>query len=196
MLSTRLAILGPVSSPEMRSRLPVYMLQASLLVAFLVSKVYFYRVPSYARERQSTRVFASAGVPISSTTVDAILVSDTDNKGVAISKKLQQQVIIEDDPALEGSTRTSISKILVVASICSENTSWLQAYLSSWSQLIYVVNDLQAPLQVPQNKGREWSAYLSYIIDNYDNLPDISVFLHGNRYQWHNEDPMYGQLIL
>lgn len=29
----------------------------------------------------------------------------------------------------------------------------------------------------------------SYIIDNYDNLPEISVFMHSLRYQWHNDDP-------
>jgi hypothetical protein len=31
----------------------------------------------------------------------------------------------------------------------------------------------------------------SYIINRYDSLPDVSIFIHGPRYQWHNEDPMY-----
>lgn len=30
-----------------------------------------------------------------------------------------------------------------------------------------------------------------YIIDRYDSLPDVSIFIHSLRYQWHNEDPMY-----
>ncbi len=30
-----------------------------------------------------------------------------------------------------------------------------------------------------------------YIIDHYHDLPDIMVFMHALRYQWHNEDPMY-----
>jgi len=30
-----------------------------------------------------------------------------------------------------------------------------------------------------------------YIIDRYDTLPDVSIFIHSLRYQWHNEDPMY-----
>jgi hypothetical protein len=34
--------------------------------------------------------------------------------------------------------------------------------------------------------------FYRYIIDNYDNLPDIVIFVHGRRYQWHNEDPLYG----
>ena len=30
---------------------------------------------------------------------------------------------------------------------------------------------------------------------NYDNLPEYMVFLHSLRYQWHNEDPMYGKSL-
>ena len=33
---------------------------------------------------------------------------------------------------------------------------------------------------------------LSYMIDAYDNLPDVMVFMHSDRYQWHNADPLYG----
>lgn len=33
---------------------------------------------------------------------------------------------------------------------------------------------------------------LRYIIDNYDSLPDVVVFMHSGRYQWHNDDPIYG----
>ena len=34
-----------------------------------------------------------------------------------------------------------------------------------------------------------------YIIDNYDTLPDVMVFIHSLRYQWHNDDPLYGTYI-
>lgn len=30
-----------------------------------------------------------------------------------------------------------------------------------------------------------------YIIDNYDYLPDYMLFIHSQRYQWHNDDPYY-----
>lgn len=30
-----------------------------------------------------------------------------------------------------------------------------------------------------------------YIIDNYDKLPSLMIFQHANRYQWHNDDPLY-----
>lgn len=32
-----------------------------------------------------------------------------------------------------------------------------------------------------------------YIIDNYEAFPDLMVFIHGERYQWHNDDPTYGK---
>lgn len=34
-------------------------------------------------------------------------------------------------------------------------------------------------------------AYYRYIIDNYDHLPDNMLFIHSQRYQWHNDDPYY-----
>jgi hypothetical protein len=32
------------------------------------------------------------------------------------------------------------------------------------------------------------------MIDNYHALPELMVFIHGERYQWHNDDPLYGIL--
>ncbi|KAF2269876.1 hypothetical protein CC78DRAFT_529042 [Lojkania enalia] len=36
--------------------------------------------------------------------------------------------------------------------------------------------------------------YLTFIIDNYDELPDNVLFIHPQRYQWHNDDPDYDGL--
>jgi hypothetical protein len=36
--------------------------------------------------------------------------------------------------------------------------------------------------------------YLTYIIDHYASLPDNVLFIHPNRYQWHNDDPDYDGL--
>jgi len=30
--------------------------------------------------------------------------------------------------------------------------------------------------------------YLTYIIDHYDSLPDISIFMHAHQWSWHNND--------
>ena len=34
-----------------------------------------------------------------------------------------------------------------------------------------------------------------YIIDRYDTLPGITVFLHASRFQWHNDNPDYDGLL-
>lgn len=36
-------------------------------------------------------------------------------------------------------------------------------------------------------QGREAAAYLSYIVDFYDELPAYSIFIHSNDEQWHND---------
>jgi len=33
------------------------------------------------------------------------------------------------------------------------------------------------------------------MIDAYDNFPDLVVFMHSGRYQWHNDDPLYGTRV-
>ncbi|KAF2029245.1 hypothetical protein EK21DRAFT_101313 [Setomelanomma holmii] len=85
---------------------------------------------------------------------------------------------------------------VVVASQASENATWLTEYFPQFEKNIYRVDDHDAPLTVPMNKGRESMVYLTYIIDHYDNLPDNVLFIHPNRYQWHNDDPDYDGLSM
>lgn len=52
-------------------------------------------------------------------------------------------------------------------------------------------------LQVPQNRGHEAMAYLTFLIDNYDHFPSSgAVFVHGSRYAWHNDAPDYDNVAL
>jgi hypothetical protein len=67
----------------------------------------------------------------------------------------------------------------------SEDVPWTQE-LQNINCSIYTVDDENAVLKVPKNKGREAMAYLTYIIDNYDNLPDTVLFFHPHRSAWHN----------
>lgn len=104
---------------------------------------------------------------------------------------------------------------LVVAAVKADNTSWIQDHFPAHPTHIYIADDPTAPLTVKKNIGHESNIYLTYsthficvlhtygpiiliivsryIIDNYHNLPDIVIFIHGRRYQWHNEDPLYGR---
>jgi Protein of unknown function (DUF3431) len=85
----------------------------------------------------------------------------------------------------EGST---YSQVLVVARLKSEDVSWIQQELPDLETAIYTVDDPEAPYKVPENKGHEAMVYLTYIIDNYNELPDTSIFIHSHRITWHNND--------
>ena len=87
--------------------------------------------------------------------------------------------------------KTAESIATVVASQTRDNTTWLPSLFPDWHHNMFVADQPDATLSVPQNKGREGMTYLTYIIDNYSSLPDIVIFLHAERYQWHNDDPLY-----
>lgn len=86
---------------------------------------------------------------------------------------------------------TGPSIVTVVASQARDNTTWLPKLFPEWDHKIFVADQYDADLSVPRNKGREGMTYLTFIIDNYSSLPDIVIFLHAERYQWHNDDPLY-----
>jgi hypothetical protein len=54
----------------------------------------------------------------------------------------------------------------------------------SWPSAIYTVDDPSAALHT-HNKGHEASVYLTYIVNNYDELPDIMVFIHAHQKHKH-----------
>nr|POE47001.1 hypothetical protein CFP56_00333 [Quercus suber] len=85
---------------------------------------------------------------------------------------------------------------LVVASIKIDNTSWVDAF-SDWSRHVYVADEFTSDPLIPVNKGREAMVYLTHIIDNWSSLASVTIFSHGEQYQWHNDDPIYdGQRVL
>jgi hypothetical protein len=52
-------------------------------------------------------------------------------------------------------------KVMVVASMKKDDTSWLLENFPDWTKSIYVVDNKRAPLTVALNKGRESMVYLS-----------------------------------
>jgi hypothetical protein len=84
-------------------------------------------------------------------------------------------------PAGSNYTRT-----LVIGHTLRDSIDWISEELPDIPVAAYVVDDLQALLHTPKNKGREATVYLTYIIENYDKLPDIVLFMHAHQYAWHN----------
>ncbi|KAK5274158.1 hypothetical protein LTR96_000758 [Exophiala xenobiotica] len=97
------------------------------------------------------------------------------------------------EPITFGSTppgMKSFTRNLVMARTKQENVTWLDEVDlgPNINRMIYVADDPKAPLHPPKNKGHEVMNYLTYIIDFYDNLPDVSIFMHHHRFAWHNDD--------
>lgn len=59
-----------------------------------------------------------------------------------------------------------------------EDVSWIKNELGSVHDLniaIYTVDDPSSEYHVPKNKGNEAMVYLTYIIDNYDSLSEVTM---------------------
>lgn len=80
------------------------------------------------------------------------------------------------------------SRVLVIPKIKKEDTKWIEEELPDLETAVYVADDPRAPLHPPKNKGHEVMVYLSYIIEHYNELPDIVIFMHSHRNSWHNDD--------
>jgi hypothetical protein len=84
---------------------------------------------------------------------------------------------------------SNYTKNLIVAKTKEEHAEWLDNEdLGGVKEMVYVVDDEHASLKVPQNKGHEVMVYLTYIIDHYDELPDVSIFMHSHQFAWHQND--------
>ncbi|OCK73991.1 hypothetical protein K432DRAFT_398445 [Lepidopterella palustris CBS 459.81] len=72
--------------------------------------------------------------------------------------------------------------------------SWMGELAEKWTLYPYIVDDPSPPqsLQIPQNKGHEAMVYLTFIINNWENLPPRAVFVHGHRSSWHQQ----GDIVL
>jgi Protein of unknown function (DUF3431) len=84
---------------------------------------------------------------------------------------------------------------LVIAKLRKEDISWLYHRFPNANTTVYIVDDDPEKLQIPKNKGRESMVYLTYMIDHYDHLPDVSIFFHPHQFAWHNSD-LHGQDFL
>ena len=78
------------------------------------------------------------------------------------------------------------SRVMVIPRLQSDNTSWISEELPDVDTAVYIANNPVAALHPPKNKGHEVMTYLTYIIDHYDVLPDILIFMHSHRWTHHN----------
>ncbi|KAI1981397.1 hypothetical protein LOZ51_004938 [Ophidiomyces ophidiicola] len=87
------------------------------------------------------------------------------------------------------------SRALVVAKLKAEDTSWVDRIARndpSIATAVYVVDDPMADPFIIKNKGNEMMPYLTYIIDNYENLRNVTLFMHAHNATWHNDAVLDG----
>ncbi|KAE8161361.1 hypothetical protein BDV40DRAFT_268101 [Aspergillus tamarii] len=92
-------------------------------------------------------------------------------------------------------------KVIVMARLEEEPSEWVEQELPDWQRAIYIVNPSNKTkadkhkLKTTLNKGHESMAYLTYLIDHYDNLPSTIAFLHAHRagffMAWHVDAPLH-----
>ncbi|KAK6530816.1 hypothetical protein TWF281_007653 [Arthrobotrys megalospora] len=106
--------------------------------------------------------------------------------------------VSEDDVQLpdtkpEPSADKKHEKTVIMGKTSKEDATWVAKKLPGWRPAIYAVDSRTDKdyLHVAVNKGRESMPYLTYLIDYYDDLSDINVFIHahedGYPRAWHNE---------
>ncbi|KAE8356969.1 hypothetical protein BDV28DRAFT_126001 [Aspergillus coremiiformis] len=85
-------------------------------------------------------------------------------------------------------------RTLVVAKVQGADTNWVDILVEEDSRLSSAVYTVDAPktndsvLTVPMNKGHEVMVYLTYIIDHFFQLSDVTIFMHSDQIAWHNND--------
>jgi len=82
----------------------------------------------------------------------------------------------------------------VVIAHYNESLSWvdhLREINTSIKTFIVSKTDPNSFLYQPHNKGFEASAYLEFIVNMYDKLPEWCIFVHGHEYSWHHEGAMH-----
>ena len=97
------------------------------------------------------------------------------------------------DTAIATPSPSLTDRIVVVAKLPTDDTSWVHTDLPDWQSAIYEI-DTETPhnestldpltnstLRRLRNKGREANAYLAHIIQNYNNLLSTIAFAHPHR---------------
>ncbi|KAL7265980.1 hypothetical protein RUND412_011489, partial [Rhizina undulata] len=88
----------------------------------------------------------------------------------------------------------NLTKHLVIPRLDAEDIGWVFSLPPELNITImpYLVNpnddSLPNMLKTPENKGHEAMAYLTYLIDNYADPPDVVLPIDPHQVAWHNND--------
>lgn len=83
------------------------------------------------------------------------------------------------------------SRALVIPRTTKEDINWIDQVFGNdplLQKAIYTVDKPVEPYILPANKGHEVMAYLTFIVDFHDELPEICIFMHAHELAWHNNE--------
>ncbi|KAJ5689868.1 hypothetical protein N7462_004260, partial [Penicillium macrosclerotiorum] len=104
-------------------------------------------------------------------------------------RNLVQGLVDLRDAYTSHSVNSSVG--FALATVHTDDLKWLLDYCRNTGSTPFVYSTEESPepgLLVPTTpRGREAAAYLSYIVDFYDELPPYTLFVHANPEQWHND---------
>jgi hypothetical protein len=90
----------------------------------------------------------------------------------------------------------SPSVYVVLATTSSQSFEWTANLTIPNLKIVpYIADDKNATFHPDENKGNEAMMYLTYFFDFYDDLPDISIFTHGQNDAWHVEEILNGSTL-
>jgi autotransporter strand-loop-strand O-heptosyltransferase len=110
------------------------------------------------------------------------------NKNFECSREITFEMVREKiDSCISDSQEKKNTKI--IAHHFNENLNWLDFLDDSFDYVIYsrTLHNTDKIINIDHDKGVESYAYLKYIIDNYDNLPENMIFIHAHRNSWHQD---------
>lgn len=85
-------------------------------------------------------------------------------------------------------------KVIVTPKQRTDSIDWMRGFCREFGCAIvpYSMDPEPEPgMWIPETtQGHEAGAYLSYIVEFYNDLPAYSIFIHSNEEQWHND--MFG----
>ncbi|KAI4167405.1 MAG: hypothetical protein LQ343_007234 [Gyalolechia ehrenbergii] len=124
------------------------------------------------------------------TMVDTLTFTRPTNLGYAHSSDDEQPAVQRSTPTtfLPGSPvpGSNYSRVVVIPRMEEDDVAWISTEIPMLNVSIFVANNPSAALHPPKNKGHEVMIYLSYLVDYYDQLPDIVLFMHAHRWTHHN----------
>jgi len=176
----------------------------ALLAALILLLVWNYSSPNTSWREVHKGAASSFEGPIKSSST-AILEAKPISTPIATNTELESLSILSPlgllpvkPPSGLDTTRppgSTYSQVLVVTRQKKEDVSWISRELPHLKTAIYTVDDENAALRPPTNKGHESMVYLTYIVDNYETLADTTIFVHAHQVAYHNNDLLGSDMV-